>query len=206
MSLFYRLDEESNSSTSGSSIVFENSECSKDRKGQSTNVQINSSNDVLTSAVAKEQRSQVLSTNFVPCVFLGEPRSVRETCPALRWESSTLSEESYVDMTSQHLAEKHPKEACCSSFSKKNAGNAKSSVMFIFLHSFHLIFILQVQFHLMLYIQMQLCERSLKEWIQERNSKTDLTESTGKLNGLLIGIGYLHCIIGCDYFFVRLCL
>ncbi|XP_058261873.1 eukaryotic translation initiation factor 2-alpha kinase 1 isoform X4 [Hemibagrus wyckioides] len=166
-----RLDEESNSSTNGSSIVFENSECSKDRKGQSINMQINSSNDVLTSAVAKEQKSQVLSTNFVPCVFLGEPRSVRETCPALCWESSTLSEESYVDMSSQHLAEKHPKE---------------------------------VQFHLMLYIQMQLCERSLKEWIQERNSKTDLTKSTGSLNSfdpqqasrilkkILEGVEYIH--------------
>ncbi|KAK3529027.1 hypothetical protein QTP70_014420 [Hemibagrus guttatus] len=114
-----RLDELSNSSTNGSSIVFETSECSKDRKGQSTNMQINSSNNVLTSAVAKEERSQV-------------------------------------------------------------------------------------QFHLMLYIQMQLCERSLKEWIQERNSKTDLTKSTGSfksfdsqqasriLKKILEGVEYIH--------------
>ncbi|XP_060716541.1 eukaryotic translation initiation factor 2-alpha kinase 1 isoform X2 [Tachysurus vachellii] len=174
-----RLDEESNSSTNGSSIVFENSssKCSKDRKGQSMNMRIKSSSNVLTSTMAKEQRSQVLSTNmpkplnFVPCVFLGEPRSVSKTCPALRWESSTLSEESYVDMSSQQWADKHPNE---------------------------------VQFHLMLYIQMQLCERSLKEWIQERNSETDLTKSTGSFNlfdsqqashilkQILEGVEYIH--------------
>ncbi|XP_026771179.2 eukaryotic translation initiation factor 2-alpha kinase 1 isoform X1 [Pangasianodon hypophthalmus] len=175
-----RLVEESTSSTNGSSIVFENSECSKDRKGHSTNVLKNSSNNILRSAVATEQRSQVLSKkivhsphNFVPCAFLGEPRSAGETCPALRWESSTLSEESYVDMSSQQWAEKHPKE---------------------------------VQFHLMLYIQMQLCERSLKDWIQERNStpKPELTMSTGSfqsfdsqqasdiLKKILEGVEYIH--------------
>ncbi|XP_017338513.1 eukaryotic translation initiation factor 2-alpha kinase 1 isoform X2 [Ictalurus punctatus] len=175
-----RLVEDSKSSTSGSFIVFENAEHSKDRKGQSTNVLKNSSNNILRSTMVKEQRSQVLSTknmnnaqNFVPCVFLGEPRSFGETCPALRWESSTLSDESYVDMSSQKWAEKHPKE---------------------------------VQFHLMLYIQMQLCERSLKDWIQERNStpKLELTMSTGSfqsfdsrqasdiLKKILEGVEYIH--------------
>lgn len=126
MSVFCRLVEDSKSSTSGSFIVFENAEHSKDRKGQSTNVLKNSSNNILRSTMVKEQRSQVLSTknmnnaqNFVPCVFLGEPRSFGETCPALRWESSTLSDESYVDMSSQKWAEKHPKEVCCSSSSKQ---------------------------------------------------------------------------------------
>lgn len=57
--------------------------------------------------------------------------------------------------------------------------------------------ILQVQFHLMLYIQMQLCERSLKDWIQARNFtlKSELTMSTGKFNGWLTGRDYLLCII-----------
>lgn len=124
MSLFCRLVEESTSSTNGSSIVFENSECSTDRKGQSTKVLTNSSNNILSSTGAKEKRRQILSPknahnthNFVPCVFLGEQRSAGETCPALQWESSTLSEESYVDMSSRQWAEKHPGEACCFSFS-----------------------------------------------------------------------------------------
>lgn len=126
MSLFCRLVEESTSSTNGSSIVFENSECSKDRKGQSLNVLKNGSNIIQRSTMAKGQRSQAWSTknvhnpqNFVPCAFLGEPRSFGETCPALRWESSTLSEESYVDTSSQQWAENHPKEVCCCSSSSK---------------------------------------------------------------------------------------
>ncbi|TSK14639.1 Eukaryotic translation initiation factor 2-alpha kinase 1 [Bagarius yarrelli] len=158
------FSEKSSSSTSGSSIVFENPECSKDRKGQSTNLLINRSNNVLTSAVSNDPRSKALSTNmpkplnFVPCVYLGESRTPAETCPAFRWESSTLSEESYA------------------------------------------------QFHLLLYIQMQVCERSLKDWLQERNFtiKPDLTKSTGSyqafdsqqssniLKKILEGVEYIH--------------
>lgn len=114
---FCRFVEESTSSTNGSSIVFENSEHSKDRNGPFRKVLKNSSNNILSSTEAKEQRRQALSTNnvnkhqnFVPCAFLGEPRSVGETCPALQWESTTVSEESYVDMSSQQCAEKHPNE------------------------------------------------------------------------------------------------
>ncbi|KAM9463291.1 eukaryotic translation initiation factor 2-alpha kinase 1 isoform 1-T1 [Clarias gariepinus] len=169
-----RLVEKTTGSSSGSSIVFENSECSKDRKGQSTNVLNSSLNNIQGSALAKEQRNQALSTknvhnphNFVPCAFLGEPRSVGENCPALRWEGSTVSEESYVDMSSQPWAEKHPGE---------------------------------VQFHLMLYIQMQLCERSLKEWIQERNSTIstrsfqsfDTQQASDILKKILEGVEYIH--------------
>ncbi|XP_016389184.1 eukaryotic translation initiation factor 2-alpha kinase 1-like [Sinocyclocheilus rhinocerous] len=63
-----------------------------------------------------------------------------------------------------------------------------------------------VQFHLMLYIQMQLCERSLKDWIQERNSRitegllmsVDPCESVDSehalkiLKKILEGVEYIH--------------
>ncbi|KAI5623150.1 eukaryotic translation initiation factor 2-alpha kinase 1 isoform X1 [Silurus asotus] len=170
-----RLAEES---TSGSFIVFENSNCSTDKKGPPTNVHKNSSNNILSSPITKEQSCQVVSKkragfsqNFVPCTFLEEPHAVGETCPALQWESSTVSDESYADMSSQLCAENNSKD---------------------------------VQYHLMLYIQMQLCERSLKDWIQERNATQELDLSTGSLQSfdsrqafdilkrILEGVEYIH--------------
>ncbi|XP_036428926.1 eukaryotic translation initiation factor 2-alpha kinase 1 isoform X2 [Colossoma macropomum] len=175
-------------STNGSSIVFESTECSKDRKKQPTQSPESTS---VQSTKTKEERSQGVCPknmrnpqNFVPCVFLGKPRSAVDACPALSWDDSALSEDeisqnkvelnnnSYIDMDSQQ-AEKHPNK---------------------------------VQFHLMLYIQMQLCERSLKDWIQERNCrpKADLTMSRGPyqsldceqalhiLKNILEGVEYIH--------------
>lgn len=134
---FCRLVEECTSSTSGSSIVFEKSDCSKDKKAQAANTLQKSSDNILSPAMAEEQMSQVHSTkilhnshSFVPCAFLGELRSVGETCPALRWENSTLFEESYVDMSSEQMAEKHPKEVCCSS-SPKHSGKIALRNVFI---------------------------------------------------------------------------
>uniref|UniRef100_W5KKA7 Eukaryotic translation initiation factor 2-alpha kinase 1 n=1 Tax=Astyanax mexicanus TaxID=7994 RepID=W5KKA7_ASTMX len=177
-----RLEE----STNGSSIVFESSECSKDTKDPPTQTPQS------TSVKSTPETSQAMFTknmrnpqNFVPCVFLGKPRSVVDTCPALSWDTSVLSEDeaspnrvelnnnSYIDMDSQQWAEKHPKE---------------------------------VQFHLMLYIQMQLCERSLKDWIQERNCTPkaelavaggpyqpfDCEEAFNILKKILEGVEYIH--------------
>ncbi|KAL7869042.1 hypothetical protein AOLI_G00130300 [Acnodon oligacanthus] len=178
--------EESNT---GSSIVFESTECSKDRKKQGTPSPESTS---VQSTKPKEERSQGVCPknlhnpqNFVPCVFLGnKPRSAVDASPALSWDDSALSESeisqnkvelnnnSYIGMDSQQ-AEKHPNK---------------------------------VQFHLMLYIQMQLCERSLKDWIQERNCrpKAELTISRGPyqslncgqalhiLKNILEGVEYIH--------------
>uniref|UniRef100_A0AAX7U0Y1 Eukaryotic translation initiation factor 2-alpha kinase 1 n=1 Tax=Astatotilapia calliptera TaxID=8154 RepID=A0AAX7U0Y1_ASTCA len=64
---------------------------------------------------------------------------------------------------------------------------------------------LQVHFHLMLYIQMQLCERSLKDWISERNAKPkeeqisrcpyaciDTEHTLRLLRHILEGVEYIH--------------
>lgn len=174
-------------STNGSSIVFETSECSKDTKEQPAQTPQS------TSVKSTPEKSQAVCPknmrnpqNFVPCVFLGgKPRSAVDACPALTWDTSSLSEDesspnrvelnnnSYIDMDNQRWAEKHPKE---------------------------------VQFHLMLYIQMQLCELSLKDWIQERNCrpKAELTVARGPyqsfdcerafniLKKILEGVEYIH--------------
>uniref|UniRef100_A0A4W4F964 Eukaryotic translation initiation factor 2-alpha kinase 1 n=1 Tax=Electrophorus electricus TaxID=8005 RepID=A0A4W4F964_ELEEL len=169
---------ESTDSTSGSFIVFESSEHSKDINDQPACALDGMS---LKSTMSNEEGSHAMCAksvrnpqNFVPCVFLGKPGSVVDTCPALSWNISALSEdEFYTDAASQPWAEKPPRE---------------------------------VQFHLMLYIQMQLCERSLKDWIHERNCrpKAELTASTGPcqpfdskqasaiLKKILEGVAYIH--------------
>lgn len=105
---------------------------------------------------------------------------------------------------------KNIQRRCVAHHLPNNAGQAKNLINYCVrwnsFISLTLMSILQVQFHLMLYIQMQLCERSLKDWIQERNStpKLELTMSTGKLNGLFTGIGDLLCIIGCIHFLAHI--
>ncbi|KAI4880506.1 hypothetical protein NFI96_012348 [Prochilodus magdalenae] len=185
-------------STNGSSIVFESTECSKGWKDgpihspESTSVK---STETSQAVCPKNMRNP---KNFVPCVFLGKPRSALDICPTHSWDDSVLSEDepshsrvelnnnSYIDMGSQQWTEKHPKEACCLSYYKQR---------WYF-----------VQFHLMLYIQMQLCERSLKDWIQERNCRPkaelpmprgsyqsmDWHQASNILKKILQGVEYIH--------------
>uniref|UniRef100_A0A3B5ANJ7 Eukaryotic translation initiation factor 2-alpha kinase 1 n=1 Tax=Stegastes partitus TaxID=144197 RepID=A0A3B5ANJ7_9TELE len=127
--------------------------------------------------------------NYVPCVFLGQkgpPQSSK--CPAMGWENSApLDEESNrssIELNNNSFVDKE-----CQQWADKRT--AKPSK--------------EVQFHLMLYIQMQLCERSLKDWISERNSIpkegqiskcpygcVDAEHTLKLLRHILEGVEYIH--------------
>ncbi|XP_067286153.1 eukaryotic translation initiation factor 2-alpha kinase 1 isoform X2 [Pseudorasbora parva] len=151
----YGCTQENTNSSTGSSIVFEHSEQAEAKENQATlesmSVKPSTSKEEMGHAVCpKNVRNP---QNFVPCVFLGKPRAMVNKCPAAKWDSSTLSED---DLSQNKLELNNNNNSYIdmdtTEWSEKQAH--------------------EVQFHLMLYIQMQLCERSLKDWIQERNSRT----------------------------------
>ncbi|XP_056153180.1 eukaryotic translation initiation factor 2-alpha kinase 1 isoform X2 [Lampris incognitus] len=127
--------------------------------------------------------------HYVPCVFLGQRGSVKmPPCPAINWDMLAILEKdsgvrklelnnnSSVDMGAQQRTDK-----CTTKPSK------------------------EVHFQLMLYIQMQLCERSLKDWLTERNARPreepgsrcpyGIVEAEVTLNllrNILEGVEYIH--------------
>ncbi|XP_051769959.1 eukaryotic translation initiation factor 2-alpha kinase 1 isoform X1 [Ctenopharyngodon idella] len=179
--------QENTNSSNGSSIVFEHSEQAEAKENQATlesmSVKPSTSKEEMGHAVCpKNVRNP---QNFVPCVFLGKPRAMVNKCPAAKWDSSTLSEDDF----SQNRLELNNNsyiDMDATEWSEKQAH--------------------EVQFHLMLYIQMQLCERSLKDWIQERNSRTtagplmsvdhcesiDCEQALKILKKILEGVEYIH--------------
>ncbi|XP_043110218.1 eukaryotic translation initiation factor 2-alpha kinase 1 isoform X2 [Puntigrus tetrazona] len=179
--------QENTNSSEGSSIVFEHSKQTESKENQvaleSLSVKPSTSKEETGQAVCpKNVRNP---QNFVPCVFLGKPRATANKCPASKWDSSTLSE----DDLSQNRLELNNNSYIDTDAPEWSETQAHGA-----------------QFHLMLYIQMQLCERSLKDWIQERNSKiteglltsVDTWESIDFEHGLKIlkkileGVEYIH--------------
>nr|XP_057918424.1 eukaryotic translation initiation factor 2-alpha kinase 1 isoform X2 [Doryrhamphus excisus] len=126
--------------------------------------------------------------NYVPCVFLGQGAAVKTSkCPAVGWDTSGLLEEessrSSVELNNNSCVEKE-----CEQWDDQRTRPSK-----------------EVHFHLMLYIQMQLCERSLKDWMTERNSKpkenqalrypygcVDAQHTFNLLRRILEGVEYIH--------------
>ncbi|KAK9530617.1 hypothetical protein VZT92_012107 [Zoarces viviparus] len=128
--------------------------------------------------------------NYVPCVFLGQggpPKTSK--CPAMGWDSSAVFEEE-----SSRSSIELNNNSCIDKEFQQWAGNKRKTKPSK-----------EVQFHLMLYIQMQLCERSLKDWISERNTKpkegqtpkcpygcVDSEHTLSLLRGILKGVEYIH--------------
>ncbi|XP_051273712.1 eukaryotic translation initiation factor 2-alpha kinase 1 isoform X1 [Dicentrarchus labrax] len=127
--------------------------------------------------------------NYVPCVFLGQRELIKGSkCPATGWDSSALLEEessrSSIELNNNSCIDKE-----CQGWTDIRTTKPLK----------------EVQFHLMLYIQMQLCERSLKDWISDRNTKPK-EEQTSKgpygcvhtehtlslLRNILEGVEYIH--------------
>ncbi|KPP65481.1 eukaryotic translation initiation factor 2-alpha kinase 1-like, partial [Scleropages formosus] len=183
-------DEMSVGSSSGSSIVFEGSDCQKS-KTQCTVAELKQMDSSKKASETTPGKSQVMCQkgrpnleDFVPCVFLGTSRTAAAAragcCPMPSWESSMLTED---DSSRSNL------ELNNSCFRMDGHRNNR-----------------EVQFHLMLYIQMQLCELSLRDWILERNSRfreeqassADSfmcvnTEKTFKIfRSILEGVQYIH--------------
>ncbi|XP_037320438.2 eukaryotic translation initiation factor 2-alpha kinase 1 isoform X2 [Pungitius pungitius] len=186
-------DESSDNVSNSSSIVFQShSQAATDSRA---NVPPREA-EPLGAPGAPPEKSQVVCAkttrqipkNYVPCVFLGQggpPKTSK--CPAMGWEGAALVEEE----SSRGSIELNNNSCINEEFlqwaSKRRTGNPSK------------------EFHLMLYIQMQLCERSLKDWISERNAKPKEEQTPGcpygcvdpehtlsLLRGILEGVEYIH--------------
>ncbi|XP_030256149.1 eukaryotic translation initiation factor 2-alpha kinase 1 isoform X1 [Sparus aurata] len=188
--------DESPDSSSTSSIVFESLSQAPTDAAPSANVHPRETQPV-KALVPTQENGQVvcpktmrrIPKNYVPCVFLGHRDPMKGTkCPATGWDSSALLEEessrSSIELNNNSCIEKDCQQWAdvCTTKPPK-----------------------EVQFHLMLYIQMQLCERSLKDWISDRNNKpkeelnstcpygcVDTDHTLSLLRRILEGVEYIH--------------
>lgn len=175
------IQRESSEDSSGSSIVFESSEVSRDTKPPGVP-------PPKTPARHGEDSGQAMCPktlhraprNYVPCVFLD-------------WAAARELKDSWDGSEDESRPERNINSSSCA-----DKEDRKSSR--------------EVQFHLMLYIQMQLCERSLKDWISERNagsegergpggqcvtpadpySGVDAEKTLNVLRRILEGVEYIH--------------
>ncbi|CAL8302109.1 unnamed protein product [Lota lota] len=183
-------DESLDCSSTGSSIVFQSGSCVQQDpapSGKDTPGLIRPITALLPSPSLCPKLVQRLPESYVPCVFLGQKvtASKAPACPALAWDGSALEREWAGSSGQDHKPESGVDTGRPQPVDKKGAK--------------------EVQFHLMLYIQMQLCERSLKDWIWERNSRpaeelsskcpyawVDAEHTLCLLRKTLEGVEYIH--------------
>ncbi|XP_022598958.1 eukaryotic translation initiation factor 2-alpha kinase 1 isoform X1 [Seriola dumerili] len=188
------FDGSPDNSDTSLSIVFQSLSESPTDKAASAKV---SPKETESALVPTQEKGQVLCPktmrrlpeNYVPCVFLGQRDPVKSSkCPATGWDSSALLEEdssrSSIELNNNSCNDKE-----CQQWADKRTIKPSK----------------EVQFHLMLYIQMQLCDRSVKDWISERNAKpkeeqtsrcpygcVDTEHTVSLLRNILEGVEYIH--------------
>uniref|UniRef100_A0A4W5KI22 Eukaryotic translation initiation factor 2-alpha kinase 1 n=1 Tax=Hucho hucho TaxID=62062 RepID=A0A4W5KI22_9TELE len=179
-----KCTEESTVSSSGSSIVFASSDQSKEPVAiAKAPVSLPVKEEKSTQAVCpKKMRHACFTENFVPCVLLGRCGLTGDNCPVVSWDSSAMSKD---DLGSRNGIE-------LNNNSYIDMGSEQWDTEFP---------AKEVQFQLMLYIQMQLCERSLKDWILERTTEhtsqnpygaVDTKQTLSILHKILQGVEYIH--------------
>lgn len=189
------LDESGENNSSSSSIVFQSHSQIPTETASSAKVPQRDTQPI--KALVPTQEGQVvcpktmrrIPENYVPCVFLGQQGPIKASkCPAMGWDASpVLDEES--SRSSMELNNNSCIDKECQQWTEKRPTRPSK----------------EVHFHLMLYIQMQLCERSLKDWISERNAKpkeeqisrcpyacVDTEHTLRLLRHILEGVEYIH--------------
>ncbi|XP_006801011.1 eukaryotic translation initiation factor 2-alpha kinase 1 isoform X2 [Neolamprologus brichardi] len=189
------LDESGEKNSSSSSIVFQSHSQTPAETASSAKVPQRDAQPI--KAVVSTQEGQVvcpktmrrIPENYVPCVFLGQQGPIKAPkCPAMGWDASAVLDEessrSSMELNNNSCIDKE-----CHQWTEKHPMRPSK----------------EVHFHLMLYIQMQLCERSLKDWISERNAKpkeeqitrcpyacVDTEHTLRLLRHILEGVEYIH--------------
>ncbi|XP_026034731.1 eukaryotic translation initiation factor 2-alpha kinase 1 isoform X3 [Astatotilapia calliptera] len=189
------LDESGEKNSSSSSIVFQSHSQTPAETASSAKVPQRDTQPI--KALVPTQEGQVvcpktmrrIPENYVPCVFLGQQGPIKTSkCPAMGWDASAVLDEessrSSMELNNNSCIDKE-----CHQWTEKRPTRPSK----------------EVHFHLMLYIQMQLCERSLKDWISERNAKPkeeqisrcpyaciDTEHTLRLLRHILEGVEYIH--------------